>query len=373
MKEGDGFRTALSLLGVSVGVFSIVAALTVVDSVQQAVRDSFDAFGSDILFVEREPLEPDLNEDGMFRWWEYADRPEVSHAEFRFLRDRCGGSGRDSTSMAYVAYGPACTGVDGDWRLLVRQPLREGRGFTEQELAGGTPVVLIGCDVKCDGTMKWIGGTPYRVIGVFSKAGAGAVSPVDVDRACLVPWRSMSGPVVRTSLLVAGADEARLRTLLRQFRRLPPDKPDNFAFNRLSLLMDEMTEIFQLVSKLGWIVGLFSLLVGGFGVANVLYVSVEERKPQIGLCRALGAKRRVIVREFLAESVALTTAGGLAGIGLVLAATALLRVVAPDLPRISLSANAALSGLVAALLLGLLFGAAPARSAARLDPVEAMR
>ena len=370
MRDSDRFRTALSLFGVAIGIFAIVAALTVVDSVQKAVRDSFDRFGSDVLFVERVPLEPDLNEDGVFRWWEYAARPEVSYREYRFLKEQ--GVGADA-SLAYAAYGPSCTGVAGDWQLLVHQPLREGRIFTEQELAGGAPVALVGCDVEHNGTMLWRDGVPYRIIGVFEKAGAGTVSPLDIDQACLVPCQALQGPVLRGSILAAGADEQQLRRLMRQVRRLGPEQPDNFAFNRLSFLVDEMTEVFRMVSRLGWIVGLFSLLVGGFGVANILYVSVEERKPQIGLCRALGARRRTIVGQFLREAVVLSLAGGGAGIGLVLLAVLIANHMLPASLPLVLSSHAALSGLAASLLLGLLFGAAPARSAARLDPVAAMR
>lgn len=370
MRETDRFRTALSLLGVAIGIFAIVAALTVVDSIQKAIRDSFDAFGSDILFIERDPLEPDLNEDGVFRWWEYAARPDVSFREYKYLKEQSLG---DEARMAYVAYGQSCTGIAGDWQLLVNQPLREGRPFTVQELESGTPVALIGCDVEHSGTILWRDGVPYRIIGVFEKAGAGTVCPLDIDQACLVPCQAMQGPVLRGSILAAGTDEQRLRLLLRQLRRLNPDQPDNFAFNRLSFLIDEMTEVFQMVSKLGWIVGLFSLLVGGFGVANILYVSVEERKPQIGLCRALGARRRVIVRQFLREAVVLSLAGGTAGIGLVLLATLMLNHALPSTLPVSLSLHAAFSGLAASLLLGLLFGAAPARTAALLDPIAAMR
>ena len=365
----DRFRTLLSLTGVSTGVFSIVSALALVGSVERAVRESFESFGSDILFIEREPLEADLNEDGVFRWWEFVSRPMVSLKEYRYLRDNGEGA---CSSMAYAAYGENVTGLAGDWRLLIRQDLAQGRFFTQREIECGLPVAVVGAELEFEGSMIRIGGTIYRVAGVLKKAGSNAVSPVDVDNCCFVPASAMREPAIRSSILVAGADESRIRTLMRQVRRLQENEKDNFSFNRLSLLLDEMAEVFRLLSRLGWIVGLFSLMVGGFGVANVLYVSVEERKAQIGICRAIGAKKRAIVKEFLCEAAALSMLGGIGGISM-----ASLAVLAVNLSSIAfplyLDLNAISSGLAVSLVLGLVFGVAPARYAAGLDPIEAMR
>jgi len=143
-----------------------------------------------------------------------------------------------------------------------------------------------------------------------------------------------------------------------------------------------MTGLFKLLAKLGWMIGLFSLLVGGFGIANMLFVSVEERRPQIGICRALGARRRVIVRQFLGESAVLSLLGGLAGMALVQALLWIMRLLlnarsagtgAADLLPLFLPLHAVLSGLAAALLIGLLFGVSPARRASLLPPVEAIK
>ena len=380
--KADRFRTLLSLLGVAIGIFSIVAALTLVDSMQAVVREGFEAYGGDLLFVDREPLEPDLNEDGVFRWWAYASQPPVSWREYRFLKERGGAAdGRAFSKIAYAAYGRDVVGVAGDWTLLVPQALAAGRGFTAAEVEAGAAVTVVGTEVdaKCGGAL-WIEGVRYEVIGVFEKAGAGTVSPVDVDRVRLVPYRTMRGPALRSSILLADADVAKVRGMMRACRRLRPDEADDFALNRLSFLLDEMNEIFALVSRMGWIIGLFSLLVGGIGIANMLYVSVEERRSQIGICRALGAPRRVIIRQFLGESAVLSALGGLAGIAL--AGLAILAVkgwatvqgasgTGGSLPLV-LSLRAILSGLGISLVIGLLFGVAPARSAAHLTPVEAI-
>ena len=393
--KADRFRTRLSLLGVAVGIFSIVAALTLVDALQKSIREGFSVYGGDLLYVERMPLEPDLDEAGHFRWWDYALRPEVSWREYQYLA----AEGGDAFSqMAFVRYGAERTGVAGAWRLLVPGALAEGRGFTDRELQDGAPVMIVGAEVRRDegrgdnvrplrcGEALWVEGVRYEIIGRFAKAGMNTVSTVDVDHVRLVPERTMGasglaagGGSERCSILLAEADEAAVRALMRACRRLGPGQRDDFALNRLSYLLNEMTSIFSLVAKLGWIIGFFSLLVGGFGIANMLYVSVEERRPQIGICRALGARRSVIVRQFLGEASALSLLGGLAGMALVQAMLILVRIIlaargaAADFLPILLTPRAFFSGLAAALLIGLTFGVTPARRASLLPPVEAIR
>lgn len=368
--ETDRSRTLLSLVGVAVGIFSIVSSLTLTDSLKHAVRDSFAAFGSDVLFVDKEPLEPDLTEDGSFRWWKYDSRPAVSWQDYRYLKENAASA---SERIAYVRYGVLTTGVDGDWRLLVPQPLAEGRGFTPDEIESGAAVAIAGAgtDAKC-GDKRWFDGKRYAIIGVFAKAGMMTVCPVDIDRLLLVPARGQTGPVVRSSILLSGADRGEVRRRMRSARRLLPLQEDDFAMNQLSFLLDEMDGIFALAAKLGWIIGLFALLSGGFGVANMLYVSVEERRKQIGICRALGARRRTIVRNFLTESMMLSLLGAVSGIGLVALFVFLLQLVSENGLPLVLTGKTALTGLLAALMTGLVFGVAPARYAAKLMPVEAM-
>lgn len=375
--KADRFRTLLSLLGVAIGIFSIVAALTLVDSVQTSVRDGFSAFGSDLLFIDREPLEPDLNEDGVFRWWEYATRPSVTWREYQYVKER--GDGTAFDRIAFAAYGPETVGVDGNWSLLVPQSLAQGRFFTQRELEEGLPVVIVGSAVEATGGRKiicgdplWLEGKRYEVIGIFAKAGLTTVSPVDVDEVRLVSYKSQRQAPLRSSIVVSGANHERIRTIIREYRRLSPGQEDNFALNRLSFLLDEMNEIFALLSKLGWIIGIFSLLVGGFGIANMLYVSVEERKPQIGICRALGAKRRRIEREFLGEATILSLMGGSAGIALVEILMLTYRLSGKMTLPLSLSPRAIATGLIVAIIIGLTFGVAPARNAAKLLPVDAI-
>lgn len=371
--KADRFRTLLSLAGVAVGIFSIVAALTLVGVLQRTLADSFDSFGGDLLFVEREPLEPDLSEDGVFRWWEYASRPAVTWEDYRYLAARSAAY----SQIAFVAYGPETVGVAGSWPLLINVPIAAGRSFSPKELENGLPVVLTGADTESrPGETLWLDGCRYEVIGVFEKAGMTTVCPVDVDKIRLVPFKPHRHPFLRGSILLSGADPVQVRAAMRERRRLSPLQRDDFSLNRLTFLRDEIDKLLAIAARLGWIIGLFSLLAGGFGIANMLYVSVEERKQEIGIRRAIGAGRRTIVGTFLGEAAVLSLAGGTAGTMLAQILLLLLRLsggrFASLLPFV-LPFPAVFSGLAAALLLGLLFGTAPARAAARLHPVEAMR
>lgn len=371
--KADRFRTLLSLAGVAVGIFSIVAALTLVGVLQRTLADSFDSFGGDLLFVEREPLEPDLSEDGVFRWWEYASRPAVTWEDYRYLAARSAAY----SQIAFVAYGPETVGVAGSWPLLINVPIAAGRSFSPKELENGLPVVLTGADTESrPGETLWLDGCRYEVIGVFEKAGMTTVCPVDVDKIRLVPFKPHRHPFLRGSILLSGSDPTQVRAAMRERRRLSPLQRDDFSLNRLTFLRDEIDKLLAIAARLGWIIGLFSLLAGGFGIANMLYVSVEERKQEIGIRRAIGAGRRTIVGTFLGEAAVLSLAGGTAGTMLAQILLLLLRLsggrFASLLPFV-LPFPAVFSGLAAALLLGLLFGTTPARAAARLHPVEAMR
>ena len=369
--KANRFRTLLSMLGVSVGIFSIVSALSLVDSLQQSLRTGFSAFGSDILFVDREPLEPDLNEDGTFQWWKYASRPQVSWQDYRYLKE----NGRESyRRIAYVSYGLRSTGVAGDWRLLTGQPLAEGRGFLPQEIEEGSAVVLAGAGTEAKtGEKIWLENKRYEVIGVFEKAGMMTVCPVDIDQVMLVPARSQRGPLVRGSILLAGADRETVHGLMRSARRLTPLQADDFSLNQLSYLLEETEDLFSLAAKLGWLIGLFALVSGGIGIANMLYVSVEERRIQIGICRAIGAKRNTIVRSFLEESVIIALLGATIGISMTASGMTALRMLTNTELPMTLGLKNILTGFLIATINGLLFGVAPARSAARLSPAEAMR
>jgi putative ABC transport system permease protein len=403
----DKLRTTLSLAGVSIGIFSIVAVFTVVDSLKESVNEGFRKFGSDVVIVERVPLEPDFDRDGRQKLWQYESRPQIGWPEYLFLQENSAAAGNMAFSASFemeCAAGResydegAFVAVDGDWRMLVQEKILHGRGFTSGELASGAAVTIIGSEVAQKlfseiadpvGKMITVGGTPLRIIGIFDSAGDNLVGMMDVDCVRLIPVKfafrvaDITSPAVKTRIVAsphqAGEKspdgiskeelKSELRMLMRQYRRLRPVQEDDFALNELSFVAEQFQSVFGMVNTVGWLVGIFSLLVGGFGIANIMYVSVEERTRIIGIKKALGARKRVITMQFLAEAATLSTLGGLAGIVLVWFATLLI----PDtLFPIYLSPVNVLKGIAIALVIGIVSGVAPARYAASLHPVEAI-
>lgn len=381
----DWFRTLLSLSGVCVGVFSIVLVLSLIDSLQSTIKEGFSSFGTDIVFIEREPLEPDLNEEGVFKWWEYLSRPAISYSEYQYVRN----NGRLLGKSAFTSRFSDITAVCGDWETVVMSNISEGRTFSSDEINRGASVAILGETAAKEifrhgedpvGRSIRLAGKNFTVIGVFERCGANTVSTVDIDNLRLIPLKAAQSAVdlskTRTSITASPAEGVceddfigELRILMRQFRRLSPGDKDNFSINRISFVIEQMEEIFDLANLLGWIIGIFSLFVGGFGIANIEFVSVQERTPEIGIQKALGAKRAVILRQFLLEATFLSVLGGIAGILLAWLSTAFLP---STFIQISLSPKSAFTGIAVALVTGIGAGIAPAIRASKLNPVEAM-
>ena len=379
--RSDRFRTGLTLAGIAIGIFSTVGALTLVDSVQQSINEGVADFGGDVVLVEQIPLEPDFDEEGSLRWWDYLGRPQVTREEHLFLAENC----RSAEELCYAQFlnNSVIISVTGDWRLSIRNPIAEGRAFSAAELNGGSAVAIVGADYAAEHPEERalsIDGRRFEIIGVFARSGVNAVSLADIDAAVVIPGeaaRSLPGAAeARSSIAVrpksgvtAEALDAELRTLMRQVRHLDPATPDNFALNRFSFIVRELADLFSLIDTIGWIVGLFSLLIGGFGIANILFVAVRERMREIGIQKALGATRSAISLQFLTEAAVLSLAGGGAGLAGIWLLTQLLH--RSPVPIILTSGHLC-AGIATALIIGIAAGMAPAISAAKMHPAEAV-
>lgn len=392
--KGDRLRTFLSLLGVTIGIFSIISVFTLVDTLERNLQDSVKALGEDVIFVQKWPWAP----EGEYEWWEYLKRPEPRLEEFKKLEKRL----PSSLSMAFMAQtskgirhrnsslkGVSVRAVTHDFDQVRKLGFRYGRYFSGLESRSGRDVIVLGAGVAANlfpygdplGKEVKLAGKGLKVIGVIEKEGSSLIG-FSMDNTVIIPYlvgsRLFGGKELQRSIMVSArggqrqeAIKEEVRGAMRSIRRTPPQRDDSFALNTPSLLSANLSELFGRVDIAGAIIGLFSILVGGFSIANIMFVSVKERTPLIGIQKALGAKRSAILFQFLFESVLLCLIGG--GIGLFLVFLIGLPIGAFIGSPFLLSLENVLLGFGLSLAIGVISGLAPAYMASRLDPVEAIR
>ena len=388
-------RTTLSLLGVTVGIFAIIAVFTLVDSLERNIKDSLSFIGDKVVYVQKWPW----IFGGEFQWWKYFQRPVPTYSEYRFLSDRLESAeaivamdfkGRvtikhDNNSMASLIQGTTL-----DYNKISEVPIEQGRYFTQQEIDVARNVAIIGADVAENlfpaqdpvGKTFKLSGHNFTVIGVQRKKGESILNVGgNPDIKCLIPYGAFAklfhSVQPDIDIAIKGYDtdeglvelESEIRGLLRTRRGLRPLQEDNFAINRPEAAAQAISGIFSVLTIAGWVIGGFSILIGGFGIANIMFVSVKERTNIIGIQKSLGAKNYFILCQFLFEAVLLSLVGGIAGIFLVYLLSFM------DLGSLDLQltpGNITL-GLGVSSVIGILSGIIPAFSASRMDPVIAIR
>jgi len=394
-------RTVLSLLGVTVGIFAIIAVFMVVDSLEASIRRSMDFVGDKVIYVAKWPwtFGPD------YPWWKYFNRPVPNLREFNELQRQLGPNNKGVA--VFVADGGntfkagsnsvsdcAIQGVSYDYRIVSNVPVVAGRYFTVQEMDAARPVAILGATIaenlfpqgNAVGRGFKAQGQRFTVIGVMEKEGKKLLDTPSNDANCLVPFgmftkmfalstNGMGGPAA--SLAVKGRDddpgllnlEYEMRGVMRNIRGLKPRDEDNFALNRPEMFASAIGKLFGVIGVAGAIIGSFAMLVGGFGIANIMFVSVRERTNIIGIQKSLGAKNYFILLQFLFEAVFLCLLGGGVGIALVW----LITLIPQDALPLFLSGGNVALGLLVSVGIGILAGIVPAVMAANLDPVEAIR
>ncbi len=396
------FRTMLSLLGVTVGIFAIIGVFTIVDSLERSIKDSLSFLGSGVIYVNKWPFTQDAN--GEYNWWDFWRRPNPSYNEYKFLNENLKSKSaiaiysRDGRSvMKYKSnsYNEGMlVGGSYTYKDIFNIPIERGRYFTENESNKGNNVAVIGANIakalfgneSSLGKEIKIKGQKYFIIGVMEKEGESFMGTPSNDDNCIIPYTSFR-KIYNTgtgrwnekssSIGIKGLTEDvglvqmeyELKGLLRSRRGLRPKDADNFALNRPEAIMKIIGGVFDVIGIAGWIIGGFSILVGGFGIANIMFVSVRERTNIIGIQKSLGAKNYFVLFQFLFESVFLSFLGG--GIGLLL--VFLLSLISLGSLELVLTLRNVALGIGVSVTIGMIAGIVPAAMAARMDPVEAIR
>ncbi|HLL95943.1 MAG TPA: ABC transporter permease [Spirosoma sp.] len=388
-------RTTLSLLGVTIGIFAIIAVFTLVDSLERNIKTSLSFIGDKVVYVQKWPW----NFGSEYQWWKYFQRPEPSMTEFRFLRDRLETAqaivamdfkGRVTVKQGNNSMSSLIQGTTFEYNKISDVPIERGRYFTQQEIDVARNVTIIGADVAENlfpgqdpiGKTFKLNGLNFTVIGTQERKGESLLNVGgNPDIKCIIPLGAFAkmfhsiNPSIDIAVKGYNDDpglielESEIRGLMRTRRSLRPTQDDNFAINRPEAIAKAISGVFVVLTLAGWVIGGFSILIGGFGIANIMFVSVKERTNIIGIQKSLGAKNYFILFQFLFEAVLLSLVGGLAGIFLVY----LMSFAQLGSLELELTTGNIMLGLGVSSVIGILSGIIPAFSAARLDPVIAIR
>ncbi len=397
---GNRLRSFLSLVGITIGIFCIIAVKSAVDSLQDNVMGSFDQLGNDILYVSKLPW----NEDPDQNYWKYFQRPAPSIEDFDQLKAKV----TLAQSVTYQARigrrtlkyrsnsveGGFMIAVTYDYSEMYKLEIEQGRYYSPYEYQNGSNKIVLGHTLATElfGTLDPIGkmvklsGRKVQVIGVMKKSGEGLLNIMDYDEVIIVsyplgkkiadvrqrnnPWGTELNIKAQEGIPVEDLKDE-VTGVLRAHRRLPPQEKDDFSINEISIITSFLDQIFWVLNVAGVVIGIFAIFVGMFSVANIMFVTVKERTGLIGIKMAIGAKRYFILLEFLIEAIILCLIGGLLGLLLVFltmkAMTFFLEF------EMYLSPWNAILGVSFSVIIGLLAGFIPANQASRMDPVEAMR
>lgn len=389
-------RTFLSLFGITIGIFCIISVFTVLDWMEKSIHESIKSMGSNVIYVQKFPWSFNNN----LAWWDIMKWPPISLDDYQALLNKSTKAlavsfvASKSDKINYkknVANDAILAAVTNDLEKVVSFEIEKGRYFSPYEYASGSNVAVLGAETaerlfeKADPVGKEItmSGFKARIIGVMKKEGQGGISLSNIDQITLIPLNfgrsfiNMKNRFIDSEMMIKAKPDVSVQELsdeitmvLRAARRLKPVETTNFSVNTPTMLSQGFDAVFKGINIGGWIIGCFAILVGGFGIANIMFVSVRERTNQIGIQKALGAKKFFILQQFLTESVLLSITGGVLGLLLIFIGTLIINYVW-DFNMYLTFGNVMLALFISGVI-GIVAGYAPANAAARMNPVDAM-
>ncbi len=388
-------RTALSLIGISFGIFCIIGVLATVNSLQANIQNQINTLGTNTIYIDKW----DYNGGPDYPWWKFINRPEPKYEEMDLIKQRSkltANTAFEINSRSNVEYqnyalqGVSIFGITEEENDIQAVTIEYGRFISSSEFATGNSVAIIGYTNAENlfvnpslavGKQVKIKGVNATIVGVIKKTGTNMIG-LDYDQSVMIPYRFakeiFNEENNNPKILVKGkanissqalADE--LEGVMRSIRKLNPKQADNFTLNQISGFSDKVSSLFSSINLGGWAIGILSLIVGAFGIANIMFVTVKERTAIIGLKKAIGAKKRSILSEFLLEAATICVMGGLMGLILVYLLTVILTNVF-NFP-VFISASILTLAISICIVIGILAGIIPAYTASRLDPVVAIR
>jgi putative ABC transport system permease protein len=389
-------RTFLSLFGVTIGIFCIIGVLATVSSLEQNIQREIQSLGTNTIYIDK--WEYSGGPDNP--WWKYAKRPVPKFSELTQIKARtttAGFAAFEINTTANVEKGNNTLsnvriyGISEQFSDIQPLQLEQGRMISESEFGLGTNSVVIGSEIAeklfgnsdiAVGRQVTVKGRKVNIVGIIKKQGNQIIGGWQFDKSVVMPYRYartiMDERKTDPVILIKGREDVssrllkdELRGVMRSVHKLSPAQEDDFALNDINDFSNALGQAFVSINIGGWLIGALSFIVGIFGVANIMFVTVKERTSQIGLKKALGAKNSVILTEFLLESAFLCIIGGLIGLLLVFILTKVVTA-AFDFP-VFLSVSVILVAIIICVVAGILAGIIPASQAARMDPVAAIR